>query len=113
MWTLHPSLRFIPTRHETGLRRNPSIVQNCGEKLNRGRIGKREVAYGFVGILEHERVAAEDSGNEDLELHVRQVLSHTCPVIRADQLCRVYSLSRSSTDLGPYENGLKVFWIPA
>ena len=44
------------------------------------------MAYMFLGVLKHERVAAEDSGDEDLEFHVRQVLTHTGPVTRGDRM---------------------------
>ena len=35
----------------------------------------------FLGVLEYERVAAEDGSDEDLEFHVREVLAHACPMI--------------------------------
>lgn len=38
-------------------------------------------AYTYLGALEHERVAAEDGGHENLELHVREVLTHACPIV--------------------------------
>ena len=38
-------------------------------------------AYGFLWFLEHKRVAAENCANDDLELHVREVLAHTPPII--------------------------------
>jgi hypothetical protein len=43
--------------------------------------GKRAIrAYRFFGVLKHERVTTEDGGNENLELHVGEVLTHTCPI---------------------------------
>ena len=36
----HASLRFIPTLHEVGLRRNPSTVSNCMEETL-GQLGMR------------------------------------------------------------------------
>ena len=35
----------------------------------------------FLGVLEYERVAAEDGSNEDLEFHVCKVLAHTRSMI--------------------------------
>ena len=43
-------------------------------------------AHTFLGFFEHECVATEDGGHEDLELQGRQVLTNTCPTIRADHL---------------------------
>jgi len=40
-------------------------------------------AYAFLGIFKYECVATEDGGHEDLELQVREVLTHTCPKIHA------------------------------
>ena len=108
----------MPTRHETGLRRNPSTVSYCAQKysISREWAGKARWAYTFLGVLEYECVATEDGGNEDLELHVREVLTHTPPTIHDH---RIVSFLTSGTefdcfaDLGPYENGLNVFWIPA
>lgn len=45
------------------------------------RIMTGKCAYAFLGVLEHERVTAEDGSDEDLEFHVREVLTNTCPVI--------------------------------
>jgi len=84
----HTSLRFMPTRHEVGLRRNPSTVSNYAQKsfdqLGTGRRGEM-VAYAFLGAFEYECVAAEDCGHEDLELQGREVLTHTCPIIHTDR----------------------------
>jgi len=35
----------------------------------------------FLRVLEYERVAAEDGGDEDVEFHGREVLTHTNPVV--------------------------------
>ena len=83
----HTSLRFMPTRHEVGLRRNPSTVSNCVQKKppNQREMERRSkaVTYRFLGVFEYECVAAEDGGHEDLELHVREILAHTRPIIHA------------------------------
>lgn len=34
----------------------------------------------FLGVLEYECVATEDSGNKDLEFQVGEVLTHTRPI---------------------------------
>ena len=110
----YTSLRFIPTLHETGLRRNPSTVSYCAQKysISRELVGKVRWAHTFLGVLEYKGVATEDGGNEDLELQVREVLTHTPPIIHDD---RIVSFLMSGTkfdcfaDLGPYENGLNVF----
>ena len=73
----------MPTRHETGLRRNPSTVSNCAQKGfdQSGTGGRGEAAYTFFGLLEYKGVATEDGGDEDLEFHVREVLTNTRPII--------------------------------
>ena len=71
----------------------PGMKLACGEILRQCRtVGKKssfsgmvrimkgKCAYAFLGVLEHERVTAEDGSDEDLELHVREVLTNTCPV---------------------------------
>ena len=72
--------------------------------------------YPFLGVLEYECVAMEDGGNEYLELHVRKVLTHARPTIHDHRI--VSPLTSGArfdyfADLGPCENGLNVFWIPA
>ena len=55
-------------------------MSNCAKKKDdRQGIGERGVkmTYMFLGVLEYERVAAEDGSDEDLEFHVREVLAHT------------------------------------
>jgi len=86
---LHTSLRFMPTRHEIGLRRNASTVSNCAQRgkrldqLGTGRRGEM-AAYTSLGVFEYECVATEDGGHEHLELQVREVLAHTRPIIQTD-----------------------------
>ena len=71
----------------------PGMKLACGEILRQCRtVGKNssfsgmvrimtgKCAYAFLGVLEHERVTAEDGSDEDLEFHVREVLTNTCPV---------------------------------
>jgi len=79
----HASLRFIPTRHEIGFRRNPSTVSNWTRKnLDQSEMGGRcEMTYVFLGILEDECVATEDGGHEDLQFQGREVLTYTGPMI--------------------------------
>ena len=43
------------------------------------------ISYGFSGILEYERISAEDGSNGNLELHLCKVLSHTRPVGSEDR----------------------------
>ena len=73
----------------------------------------KEMTCGLFGILKYESVAAEDGSDEDLEFHVRQVLSHTSPAIYGG-FCQIHprahtEVRTAETDLGPYENGLNVF----
>ena len=49
----------------------------------------------FLRVLEHERVAAEDGSDEDLEFHVREVLTHTHPMIHENGFGQVPSTSGS------------------
>ena len=113
----HTSLRFMPTRHEIGLRRNASTVSNCAQRekkldqLGTGRRGEM-TAYTFLGVFNYECVATEDGGHEDLELQVHEVLAHTCPIIHADHNLnspRAVLTCCRFADLGPYEKGLNVF----
>jgi len=41
-------------------------------------------AHAFLGVFEYECVATEDGGYEHLELQVREVLAHTCPITHPD-----------------------------
>ena len=84
----HTSLRFMPTLQETGLRRNPSTVSNCARKTQSVRTGGygEAAAYTFLGVLKDERVAAEDGGHENLELHGSEVLTDTPPMIHDDRI---------------------------
>ena len=52
------------------------------------------MAYVFPWVLKDEGIAAEDGGYENLELHVREVLAHACPVINKNRLVR--SLCKNS-----------------
>ena len=106
----------MPTLHETGLRRNPSTVSNCTQTTRLAKNSEVRWAYVFLGALYYECVAAEDCGNKHLEFHAREVLAHTRPIFCGDHM--VSFLARGAkfgcfADLGPYENGLNVFWISA
>ena len=68
-WLAEESLKGVELHEKRGL-------SQPGMTTGEGRAG----AYGFLGVLENERVATEDGGDEDLELHVRKVLTHTRPV---------------------------------
>ena len=50
-----------------------------------GGAGRDETTYTFLRFLEHKGVAAEDSGDKDLEFHVREVLTNTRPIIRGSR----------------------------
>jgi hypothetical protein len=91
MRALHASLRFMPTRHETGLRRNPSTVSNYAKKkLDQRGTGEQggKCTHVFLGVLKYEGVAAENGSDEDLEFHVREVLAHTRPMVRENGFVR-------------------------
>ena len=64
----------------------------------------KEMTYGLLGFLEHERVAAEDGSDEDLEFHVRQVLSHTSPAIYG-VLCQIHPRANTNLELPRLTSG--------
>ena len=85
----YTSLRFMATLHETGLRMNPSTTSNCAQKTNSvgwEKAGEIRWPNMFLGILKHQCVASEYGRDEDLQLHVRQGLTHARPVIRDDRV---------------------------
>jgi hypothetical protein len=66
-------------------------VSNCAQKRldQSGVSGRGETTYTFLGFLEYKGVAAEDGGDKDLEFHVREVLTHTRPIIHGNRSVRV------------------------
>ena len=73
----------MPTRHETGLRINPSKTPNYEQIQTQSGVVISEfgIAYGFSGILEYEYIAAEDGSDGNLEFHCCEVLSRARPVV--------------------------------
>ena len=55
----------------------------------------------FLGVLEYECVPAEDGGHEDLEFHVREILTYARPIVNVVSFLASSTRFGCFTDLGP------------
>ena len=54
-----------------------------------------------LGVLEYECVPAEDGGHEDLEFHVREILTYARPIVNVVSFLASSTRFDHFTDLGP------------